>query len=82
LDKLIYNFDFNLKQNYNRINLLSNLFFLKKKIYLLYNFWNKKSSFFLLKKNKFFFNYHKFISLGNLNNIKKEKKKIVDYIYL
>jgi len=82
LDKIIYNFGFNFKQNYNRINLLSNLFFLKKKIYLLYSFWNKKTSYFLLKKNKFSFNYNKFLSLGEKNFIKKEKNFFFDYMYI
>jgi hypothetical protein len=82
LNKLKENFDFDLKQDYIYYTIYANVLLLNKKLYLLYNFWNKRKEFLFLKKNnnisQFFKNYRNFVSLG-LNNYKK--KENFDYFY-
>jgi len=68
LEKLKERFNFDLKQNYVLMNIYPNTLLLNKKMYLLYNFWNKRREFFLLtnddKESRRFFNYIGFLSLN------------------
>jgi hypothetical protein len=82
LSKLKEKFNFDLKQNFIYYTIYSNALLLNKKLYLLYNFWNKRKEFLLLKSNKktsrFSKNFQGFISLNfeNYENINK-----FDYFY-
>lgn len=77
LDKLKVDYDLNV--NYFRLGFFSNSLLLNKKMYLLYNIFNKKREFFLLKKKErqvgsYFFNYLTYNTLNNaIFNVKKEK---------
>jgi len=78
-----FNDNLNLKQNYFRLGLFANSLILNKKMYLLYNFFNKKKEFFLLKnknkENNFDRNYLSLFSLKFKFFIKNSI--ICDYFY-
>jgi len=66
LEKLKERFDIDLKENYRQVSFVPNLLLLNKKVYLLYNYFNKRKEFLLLKNNKnsrYIFNYIGFFSL-------------------
>jgi hypothetical protein len=77
LNKLKEKFDFDLTQNYIYYSIYSNALHLNKKLYLLYNFFNKRKEFLLLKSNKnssrFIKNFQGFFSL-NFNVYKSFNK--------
>lgn len=52
MDKLNKNIYFDLKKNFFRLGFYSNSLLLNKKVYLLYNMWDRKKKFFLLTNNK------------------------------
>lgn len=69
---------YDLDVNYIRLGFFSNSLLLNKKMYLLYNIFNKKKEFFLLKKKQkqvgpYFFNYLSFDTLNNRIFIKKKQ---------
>lgn len=77
LDKL--KVDYDLAVNYLRLGFFSNSLLLNKKMYLLYNIFNKKREFFLLKKKErqvgsYFFNYLTYQTMNNNFSNKIEKK--------
>ena len=67
MEKLKGKFNFDLKIKYTYYSIFSNALFLNKKLYLLYNFWNKKKEFLLLenqkKESRYDINYQGFFSL-------------------
>ena len=81
MEKLKGKFIFNLKKRYTYYSIFSNALFLNKKLYLLYNFWNKRKENLLLdnqkKESRFDINFQGFFSLGffSYNNVK------FDYFY-
>ena len=81
MDKLKERFDIDLKKNYKQVSFSPNLLLLNKKVYLLYNYFNKKKEFLLLNNNKnsrYIFNYIGFFSLNFFLNIELNSIKI-DY---
>jgi hypothetical protein len=81
LEKLKEKFDIDLKKNYKQVSFIPNLLLLNKKVYLLYNYFNKKKEFLLLKNNKnsrYIFNFIGFFSLNFFLNIELNVKKF-DY---
>jgi hypothetical protein len=81
LEKLKERFDIDLKKNYKQVSFNPNLLLLNKKVYLLYNYFNKKKEFLLLSNNKntrYIFNYIGFFSLNFFLNIEPNIIKI-DY---
>lgn len=77
MGKLKERFKFDLKDGYTQMNLYPNSLCLNKKMYLLYNFWNKKREFFLLKndskESRYPFNFIGFSSLMFFNLYKTVK---------
>jgi hypothetical protein len=72
LEKLKESFDIDLKKNYKQVSFIPNLLLLNKKVYLLYNYFNKSKEFLLLNNNKnsrYIFNYIGFFSLNCFLNI-------------
>jgi len=78
LEKLKESFDFDLKKNYRQVSFIPNLLLLNKKVYLLYNYFNKGKEFLLLNNNKnsrYIFNYIGFFSLNFFLNIELNSAK-------
>ena len=77
MNKLKEKLNFDLNQNFIYFTIYSNALLLNKKLYLLYNFWNKRKEFLLLKSNKrtsrFIKNYQGFTSL-NFENYQQTNK--------
>lgn len=76
--------EYDLEQSYYRLGFFSNSLLLNKKMYLLYNMFNKKKIFFLLKKKErevgsYTVNFLGFDSLST--NFYKEKNKKNDYFF-
>jgi hypothetical protein len=72
LEKLKLRFDIDLKKNYKQISFIPNILLLNKKVYLLYNYFNKRKEFLLLNYNKnsrYIFNHIGFFSLSLFFNI-------------
>lgn len=78
MEKLKGRFDFDLRRDYTYYSIYSNALFLNKKLYLLYNFWNQRKEFFLLKdqgkKSRIQINFQGFFSLGFCFNIENKIK--------
>jgi hypothetical protein len=78
LEKLKENFDIDLKKNYKQVSFIPNLLLLNKKVYLLYNYFNKSRDFLLLnnyKNSRYIFNYIGFFSLNFFLNIELKSVK-------
>ena len=81
MEKLKERFDIDLKENYRQVSFVPNLLLLNKKVYLLYNYFNKRKEFLLLNYNKnsrYIFNYIGFFSLNFFLNIRLDTIKF-DY---
>ena len=81
MEKLKERFDIDLKENYRQVSFVPNLLLLNKKVYLLYNYFNKSKEFLLLNYNKnsrYIFNYIGFFSLNFFLNIRLDTIKF-DY---
>ena len=73
MEKLKEKIDIDLKANYRQVSFVPNLLLLNKKVYLLYNYFNKRKEFLLLNNNKnsrYIFNYIGFFSLSFFLNIR------------
>ena len=73
MEKLKEKIDIDLKANYRQVSFVPNLLLLNKKVYLLYNYFNKRKEFLLLNNNKnsrYIFNYIGFFSLNFFLNIR------------
>ena len=76
------NINFGFKQNYFRLGFYANSLLLNKKMYLLYNFWNKKKELFFLKnKKKYIGKNLNFLLLSSFKS-KYVSNKIYNFDYL